>query len=367
MTKKISFLDIFRSIAPWRIKLLKAFDCLVGGTIAFLLPLLSKKEFPQKIKRILIIRPGGLGDAVFLLPILKALKNQGLIVDILCERRNAQVFTSQAELFNAIYLYDQDPFAIFANSYDVIIDTEQWHYLSALAAYFVGSSYKIGFATRPQRAKLFHRAVEYGVDEYELDNFLKLFKGIVNVNCQLEGSFNIDLTTQDWANELIQDKFVALFLGASIVLRRFNEEQVMGIAQHYLKKGNSIVLLGGRDVSSFAQTIAAKINSPKILNKVGALSLIQSAALIQKSSLFIGPDSGLMHLACALGVPVIAVFGPGNLAKWGPKGEKHRIVTENVACCPCTRFGYTVPTCHGQYFCMKNIKISGLESSLNNN
>ena len=80
---------------------------------------------------------------------------------------------------------------------------------------------------------------------------------------------------------------------------------------------------------------------------------MQSATLIQQSSLFIGPDSGLMHLACAVDVPVIAIFGPGNLAKWGPKGEKHKVITENVPCAPCTRFGYTVPTCKGSYHCMK--------------
>ena len=47
---------------------------------------------PVKIKNILIIRPGGIGDAIFLLPVIKALKNEGVIIDILCENRNAQVF-----------------------------------------------------------------------------------------------------------------------------------------------------------------------------------------------------------------------------------------------------------------------------------
>ena len=379
MTKKISFWDIFYSIAPWRLKFLKAFDCLAGGAMAFLLPKLPGDELPKKIKKILIVRPGGIGDAVFLLPVLKALKHQGFIIDVLCERRNAGVFTAQAFLLNAIYLYDQRPFAVFANSYDAIFDTEQWHYLSALTAYFVRSTYKIGFATRPLRAKLFHKPVEYGIGEYELDNFERLFKDILNAPpLKLGGSFDVDAPSQDWAKEQIGGKFIAFFLGASIALRRFNEGQTMAIVSHYLGMDYSIALLGGKDVESFVQGIAAKLYSlplvatyrstrhdsgrdregfPKIFNYAGKLSLIHSAALIQRSSLFIGPDSGLMHLACAIDVPVVGIFGPGNLAKWGPKGEKHKVITENVSCSPCTRFGYTVPTCHGSYHCMKDIKV----------
>jgi len=359
MIKKISFLDIIFSIASFRVKSFKILDYLVGGLLAFLLPSLLKRECPKKINNILIIRPGGIGDAIFLLPILKALKNQGLIIDILCEKRNAEVFTSQAHLFNRIFIYDQDPFAVFAHSYDLVVDTEQWHYLSALTAYFVKSPYKAGFATRPNRTKLFSTAVEYDLQGYELDNFLRLFRGLIllaDIN-GLEGAFYIDPINQVWAKEQIHDKYIAIFLGASIVLRRLNEEQMMTIVRTYLGKNYSIILLGGKDVRSFADTIAAKINSSKLINYTGKLSLKQSGALIQQSSLFIGPDSGLLHLACAINVPVIAIFGPGNLAKWGPKGKKHKVITENAICSPCTRFGYTLPTCKASYHCMKNIKI----------
>ena len=203
---------------------------MAGGAIAFLLPPMPDKEFPKKINNILIIRPGGIGDAVFLLPILRALKIKDLKVDILCEGRNAEVFTSQPGLTNKVYLYDRHPFAIFANSYDVVIDTEQWHYLSALTAFFVKSFYKIGFATRLKRAKLFHRAVPYDVDDYELDNFRNLFKDILWA-CDIKGqkgSFNVDDSAQRWAKNEITEKFVTVFLGASIVLRRLNDEQLNG-------------------------------------------------------------------------------------------------------------------------------------------
>ena len=86
----------------------------------------------------------------------------------------------------------------------------------------------------------------------------------------------------------MHEKFITVFLGGSIALRRLNEEQSVTIIKHYSDKRFSIALLGGKDVELFAQDIASKINSPKILNYAGKLSLMQSAALIQRSSLFIG-------------------------------------------------------------------------------
>ncbi|MBF0532497.1 MAG: hypothetical protein HQL23_05295 [Candidatus Omnitrophica bacterium] len=77
--------------------------------------------------------------------------------------------------------------------------------------------------------------------------------------------------------------------------------------------------------------------------------------MISQSRLFIGPDSGLVHLACGVDTPVVAIFGPGNAKKWAPRGGKHAVMSLKCECSPCTLFGYTVPTCQGRYPCMKKI------------
>ena len=359
MTRQISFFDIFRSIAPLQIKLFKMIDHILGGLTAFLLLPLSKKQLPSEFKRILIIRPGGVGDAVFLLPILKVLKNKDIIIDILCEKRNAEVFTSQSHLLNTVYLYEKQLPMVLKKSYDVIIDTEQWHYLSAIVSFFLKAEYRIGFATRPLRAKLFNKQVTYGENDYELDNFKKLFEELLplqNPINNINGCFDIPVNIKIWASKQIPQRAVSVFLGSSITIRRFTVTQLSIIIRDLLAQNYHPVLLGGKDVIEVSQQIVRKIKDQRILNFVGKISLIQSAALIQRGQHFIGPDSGLTHLACAVGSPVIAVFGPGNLQKWGPKGNGHQIVTENVSCSPCTRFGYTLPICKGSYHCMKDIK-----------
>ena len=360
---KISFFDIFRSIGSPRLKAIKLIDHVAGGLIALLLPSATSQDFPGQIKNVLIVRPGGIGDAVFLLPILKALKEKGFIVDVLAERRNEEVFLSQSGFVNRVYCYDREPLAVFSNNYDLVIDTEQWHFFSGILSCFVKGAYRIGYVTRQRRGKLYHHSVGYTYDGYELDNFGKLFDRILKVDeiAGLEGSFDVDAPSQLWAKKQIEGGFVTLFLGGSIALRRLNEEQIRGVVKNYVDKGFSIALLGGRDVEAFAGKLSARIDSRKVINFVGQLSLMQSAALIQQSTLFVGPDSGLMHLACAVDVPVVAIFGPGNRAKWGPRGSKHRVISLDLPCSPCTDFGYTIPTCKGSYQCMKDIKLKGFD------
>jgi ADP-heptose:LPS heptosyltransferase len=356
----INLLDILHSHGPWSLKIVKVVDYVFGSALAFILPAHSVTSMANPVKKVLVIRPGGIGDAVFLLPILKNLKAQGLDIHILAEPRNVEVFTSQGyDVF--CYHRPNSLVQVIRTSYDVVIDTEQWHYLSAILSYFLRTPHRIGFATRSLRAKLFNRSVFYDDNAYELDNFLKLFEGLLTQPPKdINGCAYVTEDLKQWALGQIPSNSVTVLLGGSIALRRLSKEQLERIINEVISKGGCPVLLGGRDVSRLACDIVTKSRELKILNFVGQTSLAQSLALIQRSQHFLGPDSGLMHLACAVGTPVTAFFGPGNLAKWQPKGSEHRVVTENVSCSPCTRFGYTLPTCQGTYHCMKNIKFNNI-------
>lgn len=358
-SSKVYFIDIFLSQGPWTLKCVKIVDFILGAAISFFLP---EKEFislPSKtFKKVLIIRPGGIGDAVFLLPILKLLKSQGIVVEILCESRNQEVFSSQGY---KVYLSDRLPSwqHIFNNYYDVIVDTEQWHYFSAITAYFLKARIKVGFATRKLRKKLFNQSIAYKEDEHELNNFMMLFKDLLpeKVVPDINISFAIPSEFIVWASSQIPAASVSVFLGASIYLRRFSKNQLLEIIKDILSKGSHAVLIGGVDVMDVANSVVKELKNSRVLNFVGHCSLIESAALIQRTKKFIGPDSGLMHLACAVGTPVVTVFGPGHLQKWAPQGKVHQIITANAPCSPCTKFGYFIPTCHGSFHCMRKIKL----------
>ena len=65
------------------------------------------------------------------------------------------------------------------------------------------------------------------------------------------------------------------------------------------------------------------------------LDLAQVAALLARSDLYLGNDSGITHLAAAVGVPTVALFGPSDALEWAPQGKRVAVLSRNVECSPC--------------------------------
>lgn len=74
-----------------------------------------------------------------------------------------------------------------------------------------------------------------------------------------------------------------------------------------------------------------------VLDLTGRLDLVQLAAVLQRADLFLGCDSGPMHLAAAVGTPVLAVFGPSSPVRWGPMAPLTAAVRADLPCSPCNR------------------------------
>ncbi|MFH0753976.1 MAG: glycosyltransferase family 9 protein [Candidatus Omnitrophota bacterium] len=355
----ISLWDILRSYGRPGDKAVKLFDHLIGGMIARILPVsrIPMKTIATGHLKILIIRPGGIGDAVFLLPVIRALKAKGHSVDILCERRNAGIFNSQKDLFNRVLNYNvgHEFLSVFRQQYDVVVDTEQWHLLSAIVGHMIKHRILIGFDTRPSRARLLDIKVPYDLDQYELQNFARLFRLFdIREDLVLTHCYQIPACDREWAKTQASDPYIVISIGGSIALRRFSIQQATDICHHILKKNLKIVLLGGHDVTGLSRQITANLSDQRVINMTGQATLSQSAALIVDAKGFIGHDSGLLHLAAALGTPVTAFFGPGNQSKWGPRPEQGVILDEGLGCAPCTRFGYTLTTCHEKGICVRS-------------
>jgi len=65
------------------------------------------------------------------------------------------------------------------------------------------------------------------------------------------------------------------------------------------------------------------------------LNLAQVAALLCRADLYLGNDSGITHLAAAVGAPTVALFGPSDPRRWAPRGPTVRLLSLDVACSPC--------------------------------
>jgi len=329
-----------------RIEALKRLDPVAGGLLCRLLPRPVDYGSNSEINRILIIRPGGIGDAVLLVPTILAIKRQfpQSNITVLAEKRNAEVFSLTPSIDRLLH-YDvlTEFWATFRCKPDLVIDTEQWHKLSAIVSRLTGATILIGYATN-KRAKLFHHAIPYSQSDYEAESFSHLLAPLgINAAISISTPFlSVPVPAYARATRLLAPlagrPLIVLFPGASIPERRWGAKQFHQVAVRLVKQGYGIVIVGSKDDHAAGDTIV----HPNVgLNLAGQTSLTETAAILQCSQLLISGDSGILHLAVGLGLATVSLFGPGIAKKWAPQGPKHIVINHHLPCSPCTKFGFT--------------------------
>ena len=344
------------------IPVIKAVDGFIGRLLTTMLPSPPCADIRKKPHSILLIRPGGIGDAVLLAPAISVLKEQcpGVIITVLAERRNAGVM----DLIPAVdHLYCYDALAQLLRAvggrYDLVIDTEQSHRLSAVVARVICAPVKIGFATN-ERQRMFTHAVPYSHDDYEPLSFFRLLlaAGIEQKHCSVHSPFlKIPPAAQAKGEQMLSSlqgkQFVTLFAGASIPERRWGAGRFRCLAEELMQKGYGIVVVGDASDGPDGELIVASGG----LNLTGKTSLAETAAVIARSLLLVSGDSGMLHIAVGLGIPTVSLFGPGRALKWAPRGEKNIVLNKQLDCSPCTTFG-TTPCCMQEARCMQEITLA---------
>ncbi len=342
------------------ITLLKNIDRCAGNILIACLasPALQSYATPRNF---LLIRPGGIGDAVLLAPSIRSIKKKypDSSITILAESRNSGAFTL-IPYVDTVLCYDRPGEFIRAlqNRYDVVIDSEQWYRLSAVVARLMRTPIKIGFDTN-ERRRMFTHSIQYDLDAYEPDNFSALLKPL-GIDSKLEVS-SVTLTlppkSVSKALQLLQplnsESFIAIFPGASTKEKRWGADRFRLVAEFLSAFGIKIVVVGGKEDRKQGEVIS---EGGLALNLAGMTSLPETAAVIQKSALLLSGDSGVLHIAAGLGVPTVSLFGPGRAKKWAPRGEHHVVINKELPCSPCTTFGNT-PPCPNNVRCMSDITV----------
>jgi len=119
------------------------------------------------------------------------------------------------------------------------------------------------------------------------------------------------------------------------------------------ERGMFVCLVGAAGDRAPAEQAAAHGATP-MLNLCGRLALTETVALISRARLFVGNDTGLMHVAAATGVPVVQLFGPGLPERFGHHGP-HDLIFFDPRCAhhPCSPYSCRIP----DQWCMKNISV----------
>ena len=341
----------------------------------------------RSVRRILIVQPYGIGDALFTTPLLRALRTLPTVeaIDLLLGSRTEAVFRSNPYV-DQIFSLDkgawhregnrrmiQDTFSLWKNlrgQYDLLIDCSLQREYGFYGKFFLGIPRRIGFNFRNRSTFLTHAL--------PLSNGFE-GKHVIDFYCELG----------QWMDLEIEDRFVEFYLSqedreeGEKVLRAksvgrvgFQSRPFIAIAPgggeswgkdavfkrwpvtsfvkmiSFLKARldfENVLVLGSQEERILGEEIQNRRDdsanrSYNVVNLCGKISLAAAAALLEKSLFFLANDGGLVHLAHALRVPLIAFYGPVDPKVYGPYPETPEaipLVRTGLPCRPCYfRFRY---------------------------
>jgi len=119
-----------------------------------------------------------------------------------------------------------------------------------------------------------------------------------------------------------------------------------------------VVLLGGSADRQLAEQTLA-LTEPRVVNLVGRTTLRDAIGVIARAKVAVGPDTGLMHIAAALKVPVVSLWGATDPVRTGPYGFAELVIKGRASCSPCYR-----KHCQIGRVCMRSIGTEEIASKL---
>jgi ADP-heptose:LPS heptosyltransferase len=202
---------------------------------------------------------------------------------------------------------------------------------------------------------LTHRAIDLGFGErHEVDYWLD----VVGTLCAAHPEPAMELHLSDdelragtvrWAAAALGPRAVVLHpgSGAFSVARRWSPDRFARVGDAMTDDGLQVAVLSGPGEEQLAESVRSAMERPShALGGIG--SPRELGAVLHNAALFIGNDSGVMHMAATVGVPVVGVFGLTNHRAWGPyPPAAHRVVRLDLPCSPCLYSGFELGTPNG--------------------
>ncbi len=142
---------------------------------------------------------------------------------------------------------------------------------------------------------------------------------------------------------------VVVHAGGGREIKQWNLDRFADVANRLAASCGAAIVLSG-DAGDRALVDAVKADLEPAVRRVdlaGRADLVTLAAVLEKANLLVTGDTGPMHLAAALDVPVVAVFGPSDPTRWGPFSPRARVVRVSLPCSPCNRIRRPPERCRG--------------------
>ena len=319
--------------------------------------------------RILIVLPGALGDVIRGLPLLGRIRSSHRLATIgwVVEPLSAPLLEGHPwldrvhrfERARGVAGYLAVTREVRRAGYDVALDLGR----SAKSAILVaasGARRRIGFARSDAREGSWLVATEHvapqGVGRSKLDQFLA-FGERLGVEVGPLG-FGLAVGAEETSSAAallgdVQAPLVAACVGSSCPSRRWWPERTAAVLDDLHERfGTTGVVLGSPADEPFAETVVTRMRSP-VRNLTGRTTLRELMAILARVRLAFGPDSGALHLAAALGIPVVSLWGATSALRSAPVGSERWTVSGRTPCSPCF-----LKQCPIGRLCMQTIEVA---------
>ncbi len=335
----------------------------------------QKKDF----KRILIVRTDRIGDVLLSTPVIKAFRDNypHAYIAMMASPYGKNVVEDNPYL-DEVIVYDKDgkhkswarslKFArnLKKKRFDVAIilhPTNRVH----LVTFFAGIPRRVGYDRKlsfllTDRIKHTKQLGQKHELEYALD--LARYLGIEPKDNNI--FLSVKPAAEARVEELLKeegigknDKLLAIHPAASCPSKVWPNERFAEVADRLIAKYGfkAVVVSGPRDLT-LARNVIRHMRSPAV-NLAGKTSVGELAALLKRCSLFISNDSGPVHIAAAVGAPVVSIFGRSQKGlsplRWGPVGKKSMVLHKNVGCIECLAHN-----CVKGFACLKAITVDNV-------
>lgn len=365
------------------VKLIKFLDKYIGFMSCLFLSAFSIFSWkkPSDFRNILAIQLWGLGETILTLPAIEALrqKYKKSSIDVLVTDRNKEVYFKNKDIDN-VRVLGLNPVSIILfmlgnfKKYDIVIDMEEYLNISSIIAFFAGKR-RIGFS-HGVRSKLYTDKVYYNDKQHAVYAFLDLLKplgikrkiGRLNkLNYSVNDKKNADSLLKNFNIEK-KDFLVGFGVGAaeSAKSRMWPKERFAKVADYLIKKYKAkIILIGNNEERKFINELQNLMeNKGSSFNAAGLIDAREMFYLISLCRLFVGNDSGPMHVASAQGVKTIGLFGCNLPVRFGPFGKNgyYLYKKDNRDACINVHKGQVGECRHGiENACVRKIRVSDVK------
>lgn len=135
-----------------------------------------------------------------------------------------------------------------------------------------------------------------------------------------------------------RDLTIAFAPGATWSFRRWPSKRFIDLGNWLQENYKAYILIfAGKDEQDLALEIEQGLQKEKTINLAGKTTLREMASILKHCKLFVGNDSGPLHIATAAGVPVVGFYGPGEYRRFKPWGMKHEVLRLGLSCSPCSQ------------------------------